>query len=272
MLYPKRRAFTLVELLVVIGVIALLISILLPALGKARASAQAVSCGSQLHQISLSFAMYYADYKGYYPALTGNTTTTPSPNFDTVGDLVVVMQEYISKTSLMTNTKTKLWICPSDPRPYDNTAAYDPAASERAVSYYPNEMAWRGALPNDPAGIGEPDPTKNVEYRAIKLSAIHPKNGTLSDVVMIAESLWVGRSSAWYQGFTPNQYQFYNDPLNGFSGRRAPINQDAMVFRHYNNYTASNELYFDGHVGRVNVSECVKSFQSLLTYPDPFIH
>lgn len=66
-----RRGFTLIELLVVISIVALLLAILLPALGRARSLARQTVCQSRLRQWGLAFAAYAVENSGRYPHADG---------------------------------------------------------------------------------------------------------------------------------------------------------------------------------------------------------
>jgi prepilin-type N-terminal cleavage/methylation domain-containing protein len=135
---PLRGAFTLVELLVVIGIIAVLVGILLPVLGRAQVQARGVMCQSNLRQIYAATVMYANDFKDLFPDAdaTGNfsfrlppgarTPTDPGAQPEKFG-LAALLDSYgyLSGTS-------GVWVCKSQPdamQEYGNTYAFSISAS-----------------------------------------------------------------------------------------------------------------------------------------------
>lgn len=110
-----KNRFTLIELLVVIAIIAILASLLLPALGKARAEAKSVVCKSNLKQMGLCFVQYAADYENFCPTYYIFGQWTPPANRN---HWYVCFQRngYINSE---VGNKKGVFNCPEEQNPYD---------------------------------------------------------------------------------------------------------------------------------------------------------
>ena len=116
----SRAGFTLVELLVVIGIIVILIAILLPALAKAREQANRTACLNNLRQLATAAIAYAHEYKGVYPVEAYETIPLVnqmylSPDLFRT-DMYGLMKFGPKHVAPATNAPNPVWQCPTSPR------------------------------------------------------------------------------------------------------------------------------------------------------------
>lgn len=167
----QRIGFTLVELLVVIGIIAVLISILLPTISRARIQARRTTCQAQLREIGALFGMYLSDSKGMLPAVNCVPSITSPPN--NAPSLPKLLQPYVK-------TATKVFHCPADQITKVTQGAptgYDTYFEREGTSYLYNPfvalLAGTRTTSKSPYALGHPELVTTID----EFESFHGKEG-----------------------------------------------------------------------------------------------
>ncbi len=142
-LTSRRLGFTLVELLIVVGIVALLTAILLPVFIAARERARTTACASNLRQLHLAFSLYVADNSGYLPPyITDSNRQVTRPDGTTFlvqdqsAELVFGLKPYVQAPAV--------WFCPSDVYAGQNAMSNGRGYNNTDTSYfYVAGVTWR---------------------------------------------------------------------------------------------------------------------------------
>ncbi len=230
----KQKGFTLVELLVVIGIIALLISILLPSLSRARESANRVVCASNLRQIGLATIMYADAHKGSLPPAIDTAVSTTYRWARLIQPYFAPGTEYGTTAGADDAARTRYFRCPSDPIDFAlSSSTQQPLTDSARCSY-----AWTRQVGEDTDVDVESAPntsngTRNI--RTYRIVRIKDASSTL-----LAADNWNIYNNVRYESRTLG--------ING-----AELRPRAGKEWHENG--GANMLFVDGHVEMHRFSE-----------------